>query len=86
MEVLGRLYTFHISQMFLRNTRQNTKHPLYTFRISCEFRVLLMPRKNIPRNPLTFRANANPDAKCCEMQKTKKGVQNAKKVTQNTPL
>ncbi len=31
------------------------------------------------RNPLTLRANANPGAKCCK-------IQNAKKVTQNTPL
>ncbi len=39
------------------------------FRISCEFRVLLMPRKNKPRNPFTFRANVNLGAKCCEMWK-----------------
>ncbi len=32
----------------LRNTPWNTKHSPYTFRISCEFCVLLMPRKNKP--------------------------------------
>ncbi len=82
----GQPYTFRISRMFLRNTPQNMKHSLYTFRISCEFRVLLMPRKNKPRNPLTFRANANPGAKCCEMRKAKKGTQNTKKNIQNTSL
>ncbi len=28
-----------------KKTPRNTKHLLYTFRISCEFRVLLMPQK-----------------------------------------
>ncbi len=46
-----------------------TKHSLYTFRISCGFRVLLMPRKNKPQNPLTFLMNGRP---WCEM------LQNAK--------
>ncbi len=54
--MLGWLYTFCISLMFSQNTPRNTKHSLYTFRISCEFRVLLMLRKNKPQNPLTFRA------------------------------
>ncbi len=63
-----------------------TKHSLYTYRISCKFRVLLMPRKNKPRNPLSFRTNADSGAKCCEMQKVKKGAQNGKKVTRNTLL
>ncbi len=68
--LFGRLYTFRIShfagisRMFSRNTPQNTEHSLYTFRISYEFRVLLMPRKNKLWNPLTFHANANPGAKC----------------------
>ncbi len=83
--LLSRLYTFHIlhftgiSRMFSRNTPGNTKHLLYTFRISCEFRVLLMPQKNKPQNPLTFCVNADPGVKCCKMWK-------AKKVTRNTPL
>ncbi len=45
-----------------------------------------MLRKNRPQNPLTFHTNAGPGVKCCEMPKAKKGAQNAKKVTQNTPL
>ncbi len=61
--------------VFSRNTPRNTKHSLYTFHISCEFRVLLMPRKNKPRNPLTFRVNAGTGAKC---EKPKKGTRNAK--------
>ncbi len=48
----GQLYTFRISRVFLQNTPQNTKHSQYTFRISCKFRVLWMPQKNKPRNPL----------------------------------
>ncbi len=40
-------------------TPRNTKYSLYPFL----FHVLLMPRKNKPQNPLTFRANADPDAK-----------------------
>ncbi len=68
--------------MFLGNTPRNMKHSLYTFRISCEFRVLLMPRKNKPQNPLTFRANADPNAK---YEKQKKGHK-IKKLTWNTPL
>ncbi len=43
-----------------------SKHSLCTFPISCEFCVLLMLRKNKPRNPLTFRTNADPGAKSCE--------------------
>ncbi len=35
-------------ECFSRNTPRNTKHSLYIFRISCKFRVLLMPRKNKP--------------------------------------
>ncbi len=37
--------------------------------ISFEFRVLLMPRKNKPQNPLTFCANSDPGAKCRETRK-----------------
>ncbi len=52
---------------------QNTKQPsLYTFRISREFRVLLMPRKNKPQNPLTIRTNADSGAKC--KKRKKRGV------------
>ncbi len=32
-----------------------------------------MLRKNKPQNPLTFRTNADPGAKCGEMWKAKKG-------------
>ncbi len=52
--------------MFSQNTPQNTKHLLYTFCISGEFCILLMPQKNKPRNPLSF------CAKCYEMRKVKK--------------
>ncbi len=45
-----------------------------------------MPQKNKPQNPLTFRTNADPGRKCCKMRNAKKGVQNVKKVTRNTPL
>ncbi len=76
--LLGRLYTSRVSQMFSQNTPQNTKHSLYTFRISCEFRISLTSWKNKLRNPLTFCANGNPGANCCETWKVKK-------VTQNTP-
>ncbi len=77
----GQLYTSHISHlmgisgMFSWNTPQNTKHSLYTFCISGEYRVLLMMRKNKPWNLWSFLANANPGAKCkkrkkvCEMRK-----------------
>ncbi len=72
---LGQLYTFHISHfegiswVFSWNTPRNTKHSPYTFRISCEFRVLLMPQRNKPRNPVTFRTNADPGAKCKKRRK-----------------
>ncbi len=52
-----------------------TKHSLYTFHISREFRVSLMPQKNKLRNPMIFFANASHSAKCekqkkeCETQK-----------------
>ncbi len=59
-----------ILRMFLRNTPQNMKHSLYTFRILCQFRVLLMPWENKPQSPLTFHANANPGTKW-EKQKTR---------------
>ncbi len=67
------LFVFRILRMFLQNVPRNTKHLLYAFRISCKFCVLLMPRKNKLQNPLTFRMNANPDAK-------------SKKRARNTPL
>ncbi len=72
------LFIFRIlPQMFSRNTPQNTKHSLYTFRISCKFRFLLMLQKTKPRNPLSFRSNADSGTKYHEMR-------NAKKVMQNT--
>ncbi len=85
------LFVSDISRMFSQNTTKcetlrNAKHSLYTFRISGEFGVLLMPQKNKQRNPLSFCANADPGAKCCEMQKAKKEVRNAKKVVRNTLL
>ncbi len=76
--VLGWLYTFAFCECFSRNTPRNTKHFLYTFRMKCKFRTLLVQRKNKPQNPLTFCVNADPGAKCCEMPKAKKGTQNAK--------
>ncbi len=41
-----------------------------------------MLQKNKLQNPVTFRANADPGAKC---EKRKKGCE-TKEVTQNTPL
>ncbi len=79
-------YFAGILRMLLQNTPWNTKHSLYTFRISCEFRVLLMLLKNKPRNPLICHSNANPGAKCCKIREVKKGVWNVKKVSWNTPL
>ncbi len=85
----GRLYTFRIShfaeicECFRKTPTQNMKHTLYTFRISCEFCVLLMPWKNELWNPLTFNANADPGAKC---EKWKKWARSAIKVTRNTSL
>ncbi len=63
---LGRLYTFrilHYANVFAKHT---TKYETLTvhFRISCKLRVLLMPQKNKPQNPLTFRPNANLGVKC----------------------
>ncbi len=52
------------------------KHSLHTFRISCEFCVLLIPQKNKPQNLLSFHVNADPGAKYSEMRKAKKGAQN----------
>ncbi len=48
------LFIFRILRMFSRKTPRNMKHSLYTFRISCKFRVLLMPQK-IKQNPLSLR-------------------------------
>ncbi len=70
------LYTFRISRGFLQNTPRNTKHLLYTVRISCKFRVLLMPWKNKPRNPSTFHVNAWLKWEMC---KAKKGTRSTKK-------
>ncbi len=61
------LFTFH--ECYSQNTPQNKKHSLRTFCISREFRVLLMPQKKKPGNPLSFHTNANPGTKCCEMRK-----------------
>ncbi len=71
---LGRLYTFcishitGISRMFSQNTHKirNTRYTLsYFMRISC----FINAAKNKPQNPLTFRANADPDVKCEECKK-----------------
>ncbi len=64
-KLYGWLYTFrimHFASVF-RQTPQNTKNSLYTFYVSCEFRVLLVLRKNEPQNPSSFCANADPGAK-----------------------
>ncbi len=58
------LFVFRISQVFRETQHEIRNISLYTFRISSEFRVLLMLRKNKPQNPLTFHANANCGAKC----------------------
>ncbi len=76
-------YTLFIFCECFRKTQQNMEHSLYTFHISCEFRVLLMPQKNKPQNPPTFCANVDLGTKC---KKRKKGRKMQKKVTQNTPL
>ncbi len=59
----------NVASVFLRNPLRNTKHSLYTFRISCKFRVLLISRKNKAENLFSFCANANPGVKYCEMRK-----------------
>ncbi len=74
--MLGWLYTFHISHFACINTPRNMKHSLYIFCISCELRVLLMPRKNKPWNPSTFCANVDTGTKC---EKRKKGCEMWKK-------
>ncbi len=62
-------------------TYHEIRNTHYTFfHISCEFRVLLMPRKSKPRNTSTFRVNANHGAKCCKVQKAKKGGETRKKL------
>ncbi len=42
-------------------------HFSYSMQISC----FNDAKKNKPQNPLTFRTNANPGTKCCEMRKAK---------------
>ncbi len=79
-------YFAGISRMSLQNTPRNTKHSLHTVCISCEFHVILMTRRNKPLNHLSFCANTNPGAKCCEMRKVERGMWNAKKVLWNTTL
>ncbi len=75
-----RPYTSYFAlQMFSRNTPWNMKHSLYTIRISSEFRVLLMPRKNKPQNSSSFRTNADPGAKC---KSGKRGVKSEKSCSQ----
>ncbi len=68
-----------ILRMFSQNTPWNMKHSPYTFCISCEFHVLLMPLKNKPRNPLGFCMDADPGTKGCEMWKVKKRCKMGKK-------
>ncbi len=77
-------FVFCISQVFRYVLAKHTTkyetfsiHFLYFMRI---FYFINAAKKKL-QNPLTFRANADPDAKCFEMQKAKKGVRNAKKVT-----
>ncbi len=68
------IHFLHFANVFVKHTTRNTKHSPYIFHISCEFRVLLMPRNSKPWNPLTFRANADPGAK-------KRGVKREKSDT-----
>ncbi len=46
--------------------------------------VLLMLRKNIPQNPLTFCANVNPGAKCRKRKKGRKMQKSWRKVSRYT--
>ncbi len=81
-----RLYTFRISQFtgILRMFLRNIHYTLFTFQ--AKLRVLLMPWRNKPRNPLSFRANADPSAKCTEIWKRKKRRKTQKKWREITPL
>ncbi len=72
-----------ISWIFSQNTPRNKKHSLYTSRILCEFRVLLMPRKNKAQNPLTFRTNADP-AKCKKWKRGTKCEKNWREIPRYT--
>ncbi len=73
-KVKGWLYFFvfrilwYFANVFTKHTVKYETLAIH-FHISCEFRVLLMPQKNKPRNPLTFRTNLDPGAQCCEMRK-----------------
>ncbi len=81
------LFVFCFLRVFCeccRETHQKIRNTHYTlFILHANFCVLLMPRKNKPRNPLTFRTNANPGMKCCKMRKAKEKGQ---RKTWNTPL
>ncbi len=57
----------HFTSVFVKHTMKY--ETLYTLRISCEFRVLLMSWKNKPQNPSTFRVNADPGTKWEEQKK-----------------
>ncbi len=70
---------FGFHKCFSRNTQWNTKHSLYTFLISCKFRVLLMSQKNKQQNPLGFRTNANPGKIAVKCKQRKKGRKRRKK-------
>ncbi len=61
------IFVVRISQMFSQNTPRNTKHSPYTFALQANF-VFHSCREKINR------ANADPGAKRCEMQKAKKGA------------
>ncbi len=78
------LFAFCILRVFSWNTPWNIKHPLCTFHISCEFRVLLISQKNKPRNPLIFRVNADTAAKYCKVRKQERKMR--RKVMQTTQL
>ncbi len=74
----------YFANVFVKHT---TNYETLTIRFSYFMQISrLMPWKNKPQNPLTFRANVDPGGKCCEMQKAKKGAQNSKKGTRNTLL
>ncbi len=67
-------------------TRSSRFHQQYFIRWKNNFVSYSSCLRIVYSGLLSFRANAEPGAKCCEMQKVKKGARNARKVTRNTPL
>ncbi len=73
----------YFANVYVKHTTKCETLPIH-FRISGKFRVLVMPWKNKPRNPLSFRPNADPGAKCCERQKGEKRGMKCEKGTRST--